>query len=252
MQAMSSYLNVSHQVCVCVCVCMCVYLSLSLSHTHTHTQVMSRHYNRNSDTSTNVQLQTRIAEWVGGDDHPEVSQQLVAIDEDLNFQLDPEQMRVHDVPVTRPVRLIVSDTEWHAYLKSHHPDQCQTTQPQEDTPSGGPLQPRRSPRVRRNLFTENVLDLARGEEDKEDEDEEDEEAEEDEDNEEAYIVDEILDEKPDKTGTFMLFLIKWQGYDNSANSWVSYDQLATCLDAYNTYLLRKHASAASSKKRPRI
>jgi hypothetical protein len=223
---------------------------------------MSRHYNRNSDTSTNVQLQTRIAEWVGGDDHPEVSQQLVAIDDDLNCQIDPEQMQVHDVPVTRPVRLLVSDTEWHAYLKIHHPDQHQTIQPQGDMPSGGPgpLQPRRSPRVRRNLFAENVIDLTCGEEEEEEEEEDDEdkdskdedEDKEDEDKEEAYIVDKILDEKPDKTGTFMLFLIKWQGYDDSANSWVSYDQLATCLDAYNTYLLRKHASAASSKKRPRI
>lgn len=224
---------------------------------------MSRHYNRSTDTSTNVCLQTHIAGWVGGDDNPQVSQELLDIDEDLQQQLDPEEMVVHDVPVTRPVRLLVNDAEWLKYLKVHHPDQQSRSQALPE-PSG-PLQLRRSSRARRNLFAEDVLDLTRDEEEDEEEEEEDEDKDKDKDEEEdkedssssstedednkSYLVDKILDEKPDNTKTFMLFLIKWKGYDDSANSWVSFDQLATCLDALNSYLLKKHAAAAAAARK---
>jgi hypothetical protein len=135
---------------------------------------MSRHYNCNGNTSTNICLQTHIAEWVGGDDNPEVSQELTAIDKDLSLQLDPEEMTIHNVPVTCQVRLLVSNAEWLTYLKANHPDLNSRDQLLNGEPSG-PLKPCCSSWVRHSLFTNNVIDLTHDNNEEEEEEEEEEE-----------------------------------------------------------------------------
>jgi hypothetical protein len=212
-----------------------------------------------------------------------VADQLAQEAERARALIDEDEMVIDELRITRPVRLTVDDKQWAKELQRHrrrqenndsdHDDDENNTGEEEaeedkdEEPAVAAL--RRSTRARKSLFSDDLLGLSKnGDSDsnsnsdsdsdsdgkarrrtakgKEKVDDNKEEEEEEEEEEEIGEVEEILDETPDSTGRTMLYLIKWKGYSADANTWVPYQELVTCLDAFNRYALRRHAKAANT------